>query len=139
MAKASPKTLRPKCLVASQKLARLQTADDNGYAQCVSCRESFHYKEMDGGHFIPKGNSSYWALEMININPQCKGCNSFGMKHGTAAAEYTLWMEEKHGEGFVRSMIEKKKNPVKWYTADYRELLSSLNSQIKFHETRIGS
>ena len=87
-----PKTLRAKALETIQKLARISAADDNGYCKCVSCGKLDHYKNMDGGHFIPKGSSSRWALEESNVNPQCKGCNGFSMKHGSAEAQYTLWM-----------------------------------------------
>ena len=52
-------------------------------------------------HFIPKGSSSYWALEIENVHPQCKGCNGFGMKFGDAAQRYTLWMQDYYGRDFV--------------------------------------
>ena len=94
MAKATP---RSKCLKAIQLLARVSAADDNGYCTCVSCGERGHYKEFDGGHFIAKGTSSRWALELINVAPQCKGCNGFGMKYGIAAQQYMLWMIDKYG------------------------------------------
>lgn len=132
------KTLRAKALVLIQRLARISAADDNGYAQCVSCGEQSHYKDMDGGHFYPKGSSSYWALEKKNVHPQCKGCNGFGMKFGTAAQQYTLWMIDYYGRDFVEEMEAKKRNVRKIYKAEYLEMIEEFKNEIKFHENRIG-
>ena len=132
------KTLRAKCLVAIQLLARLEAANDEGYCECVSCGAKHHYKEMDGGHFIPKGSSSYWALEKENVHPQCKGCNGFGMKSGIAAQQYTIWMQNYYGADFVDEMLASKRNIKKLYTKDYKEMLSEMNKEIRFHKERLG-
>ncbi len=141
--KSKPKTktsamLRQECYRAIQKLARISAADDNGYCACVSCGVTKHYSQMQGGHFIPKGNSSYWALEIENIHPQCAGCNMWGMRHGSAAQEYTLWMEDMYGREFVEEMIAKKKQAVKRYKSDYEELLAEFLELIKTHKKRLG-
>jgi len=141
--KSKPKTktsamLRQECYRAIQKLARISAADDNGYCVCVSCGVTKHYSQMQGGHFIPKGNSSYWALEIENIHPQCAGCNMWGMRHGSAAQEYTLWMEDMYGREFVEEMIAKKKQAVKRYKSDYEELLAEFLELIKTHKKRLG-
>lgn len=130
---------KKKCLEAIQLLARLSAADNNGYVQCVSCKTIKHYKDgMDGGHFIPKGNSSYWSLEICNVHPQCKYCNIFGMKSGTAAQEYTTWMYDYYGKDFVENMLATKRNPVKFYKKDYEEMYKDFMEQIKHHRNRIG-
>ena len=61
----------------------------------------------------------------------------WGMKHGSAAQEYTLWMEDMYGRDFVEKMIEKKSTPVKRYKADYEEILAGFQKLIEFHENRI--
>jgi hypothetical protein len=136
--KGNSATLRAKALKTLQKLARIAAADDNGYAKCVSCGRTDHYKNMDGGHFIPKGSSSRWALEEQNVHPQCKGCNGFGMKHGSAEAQYTIWMLDWYGKEAVANMLATKKEPVKYYAADYREMIDDWGQQIMAHERRIG-
>ena len=133
-----PETLRAKALKTIQKLARISAADDNGYCKCVCCGKLDHYKNMDGGHFIPKGSSSRWALEESNVNPQCKGCNGFSMKHGSAEAQYTLWMIDWVGKDQVEYMLATKNDPIKFYAADYREMISDWSEQIKAHERRLG-
>jgi len=135
MAKATP---RSKCLVAIQLLARIAAADDNGYCTCVSCGSQFHYKDGDGGHFIPKGNSSYWSLEIENVHPQCKGCNGFGMKYGIAAQQYTVYMVEMYGQDFIDNMFATKANTRKLYKADYVAMLKEFNELIAHHKNRIG-
>ena len=136
--KPTTSTLRAKALKTLQKLARIKAANGSGFAHCVSCGRVNHYKEMDGGHFISKGSSSRWALEECNVHPQCKGCNGFGMKHGSAEAQYTMWMIDYYGRDFVESMIAKKKDPVKFYTQDYRDMIADWEEQIKAHERRVG-
>ncbi len=131
-------TLRAKALKTLQKLSRISAADDNGYCKCVSCGKLDNYKNMDGGHFIPKGSSSRWALEESNVNPQCKGCNGFSMKHGSAEAQYTLWMIDWVGKDQVEHMLATKNDPVKFYAADYREMIADWSEQIKAHERRLG-
>jgi hypothetical protein len=132
------KTLRATALETLQQLVRMKSADDNGFCQCVSCKKMVHWKECDGGHFIPKGSSSYWALEECNVWPQCKGCNGFGMKFGSAESEYTLWMIDYYGRDFVDEMHAKKKSPRKYYAADYREMIDDWKAQIKTHKNRLG-
>ena len=58
--KSKPKTktsaqLKQECYKAVQKLARIAAADDTGHCACVSCGVVKHYKDMQGGHFIPEG------------------------------------------------------------------------------------
>jgi hypothetical protein len=131
------KTLRAKCLEAIQKLSRISAADEWGMVQCVSCEKRMHWKGCDGGHYIAKGSSSYWALEIENVHPQCKGCNAFGMSKGSAEGQYTLWMINYYGLDFVEKMHEDKRKLKKFYTADYREMLAEFESQIKHHEERL--
>ena len=131
-------TLRAKALKTLQKLSRISAADEWGYCKCVSCGKLEHYKNMDGGHFIPKGSSSRWALEESNVNPQCKGCNGFSMKHGSAEAQYTLFMIDWVGKDQVEYMLATKNDPIKFYAADYREMISEWTEQIKAHERRLG-
>ena len=130
--------MRAKAIATLQKLARLRAADDSGYCRCVSCGKSFHWKDGDGGHFIPKGHSSYWALRIENVNPQCKKCNGFDMKYGTAAQQYTKWMIDKYGREWVDMMEEKKKKVWKLYASDYREMIEKWALEIKQHLERIG-
>ena len=133
----SSKVLRQECLKAIQRLCRLAAADDDGNCACVSCGVVNHYSQLQGGHWLAKGSSSFWALRIENVHPQCASCNMWGMRYGSAAQQYTLWMEDMYGRDFVDEMIATKSNPIKLYKADYEEMLEEFNEQIKHHETRL--
>ena len=131
------KTLRAQCLEAIQRLVRMKAANDEGMVNCVSCNAYLHWKEAQGGHYIAKGSSSYWALEEENVHPQCVGCNIFGMSRGSAEGQYTLWMIDYYGKEFVENMHRDKRKLRKLYAADYRELLESMKNQMKIEEERL--
>ena len=134
MAKETP---RAKALRLLQQLVRMKAADDHGMVTCVTCNTPVHYKDADGGHFIPKGSSSRWALEECNVHPQCKGCNGFGMKYGSAAQNYTLYMIEMYGKDWVENMLATKNDVHKLYKADYADMIEEFNRQIKEHQERL--
>lgn len=122
-----------------QLLVRLKASDDHGFCKCVSCGQIKHYKDMQGGHFIPRGCSETKLLEE-NIHPQCSGCNGFGMRFGSAAQSYTLYMQEMYSKEFVEDLIQKQraKSSHKWVRADLDQLLLDIKEQIRFHENRIS-
>ena len=94
--KTLPK-LKKEALEALQLLVRVKAADDNGYCTCVTCGVVKLWNDgMQGGHFITRG-STKWCLVEENVNPQCNGCNCFGMKYGNAEAIYTLYMQDMYG------------------------------------------
>ena len=142
MAKRKAKTsqqLRKEALVKLQKLVRMKAADSDGYCTCVTCGAVKMWNDgMQGGHYIPKGGSSRWALEEVNVHPQCAGCNQFGMSSGSAAQQYTLYMIDMYGREYVEDMLKSKKDVVKWYKSDYTELINDLNAQIKYQNRRLG-
>ena len=119
-----------------QKLVRLKAADDNGYCQCVTCGKFDHWKNMQGGHFIPRGNAATKLVEE-NINPQCKGCNGFAMKHGDAAHRYTLYMVDMYGRAEVDEMLRAKHKPFKWFRPDVEDMIKELKEQVKELEAKL--
>ena len=134
--KANP---RAKALETAQLLARISSADDNGYCTCVTCGHVGKFNDgFDGGHFIAKGNCSFWMLDPRNIWPQCKSCNGNGMKFGNKEAAYTLWMIEKFGREFVDYMLENEKTITKRTVRDYEEFIEKANKEILTHKSRIG-
>lgn len=135
--KANP---RAKALEAAQLLARISRADDDGYCTCVTCGHVAKWNEgFDGGHFIAKGNCSYWMLDPRNIWPQCKACNGNGMKFGNKEADYTLFMIDWFGREFVDYMKSMEKTVIKRSANDYNEFISQSNLEIAIHKSRIGA
>jgi len=137
-AKTGPE-LKKEALTLIQKLVRLKAADDNGYCSCVTCKVTKMWNEgMQGGHFIPKKHSSYWSLVEENIHPQCIGCNQFGMLHGIAAQQYTIYMQDMYGKDYVDQMLADAKKPIKISPAEYRQMIEEFEENIDFQLKRIN-
>lgn len=100
--------------VITQRIVRMKAADDTGYATCVTCGRVCHWKDMDGGHYIPRRHLIH-KLSEENIHPQCKGCNGF---KGGAYQEYTLFMVDTYGRDFVDTLISTKNDIKKWNRPD---------------------
>jgi hypothetical protein len=86
-----------------QRYVRLKASDDNGYAQCVTCNKIDHYKNLQGGHFIPRGRTIFKLFEE-NIHPQCAHCNCWGMKQAHYVLKYRQYMVDTYGERRIRAM-----------------------------------
>lgn len=56
------------------KFIRLRVADDLGYCECFTCGDRQHWKEMDCGHYISRGNL-ITRFSDVNCQVQCKKCN----------------------------------------------------------------
>ena len=125
-----PETLRAKALRLFQLKRRLEECDDHGFGACVTCGKVGHYTKMHGGHFIPKGKSSFHAFNPDNVHLQCPGCNLYGMKHGLAAQNYTVFMIEAYGKVYVDFMLDTENKPHKLYAADYKEMIQEFNAEI---------
>ena len=128
--------LGDECAVLLQKLVRMKAADYDGSCVCVSCGAVKHWKEMQGGHFIARGNKATKLMEE-NINPQCPGCNCFGMRYGDAEKQYTVWMIDTHGRDFVDEMIATKGIPHKFVRGDLEELKQELTERISELESYV--
>jgi hypothetical protein len=131
-------TPRAEALVLAQLLARVSSADDDGYCTCVSCGSVNKWNEIDGGHFIAKGTSSFWSLDQRNIWPQCKPCNGNGMKYGTAEITYTGWMVNRFGQEFIDEMVATKKKTVKRSSVFYADFIKAAEEEVACHKKRIG-
>ncbi len=70
-----------------QKYRRLVNTR-NGYTVCISCQAVHHWKQMDGGHYIPR-TIRITELEPDNVWPQCKQCNGF-QEGNTVAYRFSL-------------------------------------------------
>lgn len=119
-----------------QLLVRLKASDKNGICECVSCGVKQHYKKMQGGHFIPRSKKATTLLEE-NIHPQCRGCNGFKMKYGTAAHAYTLYMQDMYGRDYVEYLLSIADDPSTWTHESLENLLQDINAQIKTQQQRI--
>ena len=112
-----------------QKHVRLKAAvaaDKNGFIECVSCNKWFHWKDMQGGHWIERGKQATKIMEE-NIHPQCKGCNQYGMRHRTHVREgYSKFMRDMYGDDFCDQMLIDSRKPIKYFRPDLEDLVKDL-------------
>ncbi len=112
-----------------QKHVRLKAAvaaDKNGFIECVSCNKWFHWKDMQGGHWIERGKQATKIMEE-NIHPQCKGCNQYGMRHRTHVREgYSKFMRDMYGDDFCDQMLVDSKKPIKYFRPDLEDMVKDL-------------
>src|SRR5574338_558741 len=82
---------------------RLRDADSTGQVKCVTCGSTFHWNELDCGHFSTRNHKINRYREQ-NCHPQCTSCNQFKkgeqFKHGQ-------YIDKKYGPGtadFIMSL-----------------------------------
>ena len=131
------RTLVDEAAVLLQKLVRLKASDDNGYCRCVTCGAQHHWKDMQGGHYVPRGKTATKLMEE-NIHPQCRACNGFSMKYGNAEKQYTLYMIDYYGRDFVERMIVDSSKPKKYSRPEIEQIKKELNEQIKEQLERVA-
>lgn len=114
--------------VLLQRIRKIESADENGYCTCVSCGKKDHWKNMEGGHWIPRTKT---ATKIVpeNINPQCHSCNHFRKEE--AAPPYSLWMEETYGHDFCKALVEQSKQVVKRSRVDLENTIQEFKERLK--------
>ena len=110
-----------------QRIVRIKAADDNGYASCVTCGVTRHWKELQGGHFISRVFTAH-KLCVENIHPQCPGCN--GPRRGNLTA-YTLYMIDMYGRDFVDELEATKGATRKYSRPEILDVIAELKAQEK--------
>lgn len=120
-----------------QKLVRLKAADDNGYCNCVTCGKAYHWKEMQGGHYIERSKIATKIIEE-NINPQCHYCNHYGMKKASHVILYRKWMIDMHGAEFVEWLEAEAGKIAKHARDDLMAQIAEVSAQINELEKRLG-
>ena len=112
-----------------QKHVRLKAAvaaNKDGFIECVSCNKWFHWKDMQGGHWIERGKQATKIMEE-NIHPQCKGCNQYGMRHRTHVREgYSKFMRDMYGDDFCDQMLVDSRKPIKYFRPDLEDMVKDL-------------
>lgn len=137
MPKSSKKktgTLKKKLWKLTSELVRREHADHVGYASCVTCGTTKHYKELQAGHFIPKkkGNSIYF--ERSNIHPQCYQCN---INLGSNGPEYFRYMQKRYGDDEIERLRELAKTQVKFTVSDYEEMIEEVEKELNSLESAL--
>ncbi len=119
MKKRKPSTAKAAAWGWLSKYVRKKSADENGYAQCVTCGALSHWQELHAGHFVPKGRglSVYFVEE--NVHPQCPACNTY---KGGMLIEYTRFMQGMYGIEFVDELLALAKTKKHMRLSDYEAI-----------------
>ena len=113
-----------------QKLRRMESADEYGMCQCVTCCKRVHWKDGDGGHYIDRGSSAT-LLDERYINFQCKGCNGFFMKTTIGVLTYREFMQGWYGQDVVDELEGLANKTHKWNRIDLEDKIAEYKKRIK--------
>lgn len=86
---------------------RISHIDEWGRVQCFTCGVMHDWKEVDCGHFIPRGNKTT-RYELDNCRPQCTTCNR--VYHGREE-QFRLNLVREIGIERVNTLIKWEKKP----------------------------
>lgn len=107
-----------------QRLRRIECANANGEAACISCGKVCNVSEMDGGHYISRAKTAV-AFSSLNVWAQCKYCNQHLSGN---LVEYRKGLITKIGieaVEFLESIQDEEFKPSKWQYAVRREYYRS--------------
>lgn len=118
--KITARLAKKRAWTACSKYIRQKYADENGYASCVTCGVTKHWKDLQAGHFVPKarGNSVYFVEE--NIHPQCARCNCIDAE--TSKIHYVRYMEDMYGKEKIQELLDLTNTRVRYRVDDYLEI-----------------
>lgn len=74
---------------------RKRSADEFGFVRCFTCQAMEHWKHMQCGHFVVRGNMST-RYDEVNCQPQCNECNQH---KGGNEKVFEVNLDRKYGEG----------------------------------------
>ena len=104
---------------------RLLYTSDNGYGDCITCGHSFHYNNLECGHFRSRRNLTTRWYEG-NAHIQCIECNQ---KDDVGA--YMIFMIEKYGMDFTSDIIQRSKVDYKFIQDDYGQMYKHYRAKVK--------
>lgn len=110
---------KKKAKATFQKWVRLRDSDEYGFCKCCTCGRTYHWKKINGGHFIPAEWLATCFIEH-NCHSQCIYCNK-GLQGNTDV--YFVFMEKKYGRPAVDQLIAQKHLNVKHSYIDYQEII----------------
>lgn len=106
---------------------RRKYADSDGFCKCTTCDTRKQWKELQAGHYVPSGASSYLRYVENNIHPQCYHCN---INLGSNPIEYRIYMVKTYGEKFVEQMLELRNEPTSLKSYDLQVLIDEYKKKL---------
>ena len=127
MKKSSVKTLKARADKLWSEYVRQNEADVTGYCRCCSCGRSFHWKEMDCGHFVSR-NHNLGRFKRENCHAQCRKCNRF--EEGNKAG-YAVFLQKQYGPDILEELNKLQYQVKRCDTEELQTLIDWLNEELK--------
>ena len=127
MPKTAKKPTRSKLVkkldtVFSQYIRR-SNADNNGYCTCVTCNKTFHWKEIQAGHFMSRKHYSI-RWDERNVKPQCVACNLY---RAGEQYKYSLFL----GSEVANVLYLQSKEIVKFTNYELEDMINDYSEKLK--------
>ena len=127
MPKTAKKPTRSKLVkkldtVFSQYIRR-SNADNNGYCTCVTCNKTFHWKEIQAGHFMSRKHYSI-RWDERNVKPQCVACNVY---RAGEQYKYSLFL----GSELANVLYLQSKEIVKFTNYELEDMINDYSDKLK--------
>jgi len=127
MPKTAKKPTRTKLVkkldVVFSQYIRLSNADNNGFCTCVTCKNRFHWKEIQAGHFMSRKHYSI-RWDERNVKPQCVACNVY---RAGEQYKYSLYL----GNNLSKTLLEKSRELRKFTNIELEEMISDYSERVK--------
>ena len=100
---------------------RLRDSDDDNFCVCCTCGIRKHYKDnIQAGHYVPSGSSSFHRYNEKNIHSQCGMCN---VVRWWNLIEYRPFMIKKYGLEYTEWLYETRNEIIKLWSMELKELI----------------
>ena len=108
------------------KYVRLKNADHKGYCTCITCGKTYHYKDIDAGHFVSRRHLIV-RFDELNVHPQCRRCNRFlnGLQY-----EYGKAIDMLYGKGTADKLVSLSKKTIKIENYELDEIFCTVKKDL---------
>lgn len=108
------------------RYVRLAASDEKGMVRCFTCGSLNHWKRLDCGHFIPRGNH-YLRYRLDNVRPQCLICN----RHKDGMFKEFAKGLNQEGEGKADLLMEDSHVVYKLTREEVRQIIGEYSTKVK--------
>lgn len=105
---------------------RLRDCDKDGIVTCCTCGARKHYRQVDAGHYITRGDyATRWTPE--NVAAQCKRCNLRGGEQHL----FAKFIDKTYGVGTADMLQIKRHNTFKLSGVVLEALIEEYQQKVK--------
>lgn len=125
------KSVRSKAMEAADKWfsewIRLRDSDATGRVTCVTCSHTDHWRYLQCGHMVTRGNQST-RYDERNCTTQCRGCNYNGGK----TAKHKDAIDRKYGLGTAQALEDKGRVECKRNAGNFQFIADTYKERVEW-------